>query len=117
MNKLEKLIKWLEKRDLKYLLPQTILFEAKQLLRESEWINVNEELPEITEPLMGYDDENIRIVIVENHHVTVMAHSLSLGVIKAEFDKRGWTEVSSLSSKKITDVTHWQPLPQKPNTK
>lgn len=79
----------------------------------NNWISVNDRLPELTEPFMMYNDENIREVAWENDHVHVLAFDPEKGIVKAQRDKRGWSEVSSCSISGL-NPTHWQPLPAPP---
>lgn len=81
----------------------------------NNWIRIEDGLPEINEPLMGYNDENIREVFIENHQATVLAYDPKLGVFKARLYKGNrWSEISSISVNGIVNVTHWMPLPPPP---
>lgn len=77
------------------------------------WISVEDRLPELTEPLIGYNDDNIQEVFIENYEVTVLAYEPTLGVFKARRNDRGWYEISSISSKGV-NPTHWKYLPKPP---
>jgi hypothetical protein len=80
-----------------------------------EWIEVEKQLPELTEPLMWYNDETEQMeVLIPNYQATVLAYDETLEIYKAKFDKRGWSEISSLSIKGGVKPTHWMPLPEPP---
>lgn len=78
------------------------------------WVSVEDRLPELNEPLMGYNDDDVLEVIIENYMATVLAYDENKGIIKAELTKRGWAEISSNSHSTIVKITHWQPLPPLP---
>lgn len=80
-----------------------------------EWVNVEDKLPELSEPLMGYNDDNVREVIIPNFKATVLGYNNEIGVFKAHYTKNGWSEISSISSSGIQKPTHWTPLLNKPN--
>jgi hypothetical protein len=81
------------------------------------WTKVEDGLPELTEPLMWWNDEtNASEVCIENWKATVMAFDPELGIYKAEFSKNGWHEISSISTKGGVKPTHWRPLPSPPKT-
>jgi hypothetical protein len=96
---------------------QDFLFAANANTQPNIWVDVLDRLPELTEPLMGYDDNNERIVIIPNFRATVLAWNEILGIYKAEFVKHGWSEISSISSQGTKDAipSHWMPLPTPPN--
>jgi hypothetical protein len=78
-----------------------------------EWISV-ETPPELTEPLMGYNDDNEREVIIENYQATVLGYNPEIGTFKARYVKRGWAEISSVSVNSTITPTHWMTLPTPP---
>jgi len=78
------------------------------------WVDVNDRLPELTEPWMGYNDANERVVLALNYEVTVLAYDPEKGIIKAKLDSTGWSEISSTSISSIVNITHWMYLPDKP---
>jgi hypothetical protein len=80
-------------------------------------IPVKERLPELTEPLIGYDEgDNTPHVLIENYKATVMGYNKEQGFFKAVLTKQGWAEVASISVNSTIKPTHWQPWPDAPET-
>lgn len=82
-------------------------------MKTEDWISVKDRLPERTEPLIGYNDENVREVMIANFEATVLAYHPEIGICKARLQKFGWSEVSSISVRSF-EPTHWMPLPEPP---
>lgn len=80
-----------------------------------QWISVDEELPELTEPSTWFNDETQqREVRKENTHATVQAYHSELGYIKAVYDGIRWCEIATRYVGGITPPIWWQPLPSAP---
>lgn len=81
---------------------------------ENDWVSVDDRLPELTEPLMWYNDDNILEVGIENYKATVLAFHPQAGIYKAVLTKAtGWSEISTVSNRALLP-THWRPLPATP---
>lgn len=85
-------------------------------MEQTKWISVDERLPELTEPLMGYNDDDVLEVMLENYQIHVLGYDPEIGWFKAQLTKRGWREVSSISTRASVKPTHWAPAPQPPQT-
>lgn len=77
------------------------------------WINVKVRLPELNEPLIGYNDKNIKQILIENYEANVLGYNVELGIFKARLTKMGWCEVSSISTSVVKPL-YWIPLPEPP---
>lgn len=86
-----------------------------QGISKEGWISVEDVLPELNEPLMGYEDDGItRRVMIENFKATVLAFDPEIGIFKAELNKRGWSEIGKSYTNGTVKPTHWMPLPAPP---
>lgn len=81
-----------------------------------EWISVKERLPERNEPLIGYNDDDVQEVMMDNFEATVLAYSKDRGCFKAKLHSWGWSEVAKNSIDSTVEVTHWMPLPSPPES-
>ena len=80
---------------------------------EDGWISVDTP-PELTEPLIGYNDEGEREVFIENWQANVLGWNQEVGVFTARLTKGGWAAVSKNSINTTIVPTHWKPQPQPP---
>lgn len=88
--------------------------------QESKWIAVSDRIPELTEPFLMYNDDNVQEVAWENDHAIVIAYDPDprIGIFKAKFDRRlRFSEISSSSINCCVNPTHWMPIPSPPKTK
>ena len=79
-----------------------------------EWISVKDRLPELNEPLIGYNDENEKVILIENYKATVLAFDEKIGIFKAQYNSRGWSEIASHFQNGIVKPLYWMPLPEPP---
>lgn len=84
--------------------------------QEELWIKLSDRIPEMTEQVMMYDDDNKRVPWEGNFEVHVLAWNDKKGTYKARLNKyTGWTEVSSKSISGVDSTPEfWQPLPKPP---
>lgn len=78
------------------------------------WVSCKDRLPELNEPLIGYNDEGEKVVYRENCEATVLGWNEEDGIFKARLTKMGWSEISSISHNGTVKPLYWMPLPQPP---
>lgn len=87
----------------------------KGWLEANRWIDVTEQLPEMNEPILWYNDANERVPS-GLFEANVWAYDPEKGRIKAKYDNCGWREVSSNSISGCRP-THWLPMAPPPEQK
>jgi hypothetical protein len=82
--------------------------------KEEGWVSVKERLPELTEQVYWYNDDNERVPWEGRFERHVLAFDPEFGIIKARFDGKRFDEVASRYHNGTVNVTHWRPLPTPP---
>ena len=84
---------------------------AREALQSSEWISVEDRLPEIGEYVIAFDGEEQKVVKMTTYQEGSIGYQQGL--------RDCWFEYTSHNNYafKFYNVTHWMPLPQAPSIK
>lgn len=87
---------------------------ASKPAQEREWIPVSERLPELTEQVYWYNDDNEQVPWDGKFERHVIGWNSERGLFMAHYDGYRWAEVAKFGISTLVIPTHWQPLPQPP---
>lgn len=80
-----------------------------------EWISVKDRLPELTEQVYWYNDENERVPWEGKFETHVLVYEPNGGIMKAKLSTLcDWQEIGTHYSNGTIKPSHWMPLPPIP---
>lgn len=86
-------------------------------MEKTDWISVNDRLPELTEQVYWYNDDNERVPWEGRFEIHVLGYDPERGRCMAHYDGVLWSEVAKFGTSSCVNITHWMPLPPEPSTK